>query len=222
VKVQKNKSSVGLWLLRAIGVAVLAVSLLFTLSLAASAETVDGEISESESAPLPEQESGFLDSAFAFLSDQLPLVLSGLTLIGTGILARLFRSSLLPILEGGIRRVGGGVEEIESKTREMLAASEKELAELSALVSRLVETSGGEEQRLLSLRGEMIGMMSELGGSLRLEAERLDAALEMLKEVFTAARLPAASKLALEEIYRKTPHSDGRVAKIAVESEGSM
>ena len=144
-----------------------------------------------------------------------------MTLIGTAVLARLFRSSLLPILDSGMKRVGGGVEVLEGKTKALLEASEREISSLSALVSRLADETAAEGERQSELRCELSASVGRLFESLQGEAARLDAVLLMLKEVFTAARLPAASKLALEEIYQKTPHGECRVSKPAAESEGS-
>lgn len=218
MKQVKSNAGPGKWIVRAIGALVITLSLVFTLSLAASAEEADGQAQES-GAEVGEQ--GFFGSAAAFLTEHLPLLLSTLTLLGTAALARLFRSSLLPILDSGMKRVGGGVEALEGKTRALLEASEHELSELSALVTRLADASGAEGERLSLLRSEIDGSMRSLADSVRLEAARLDAVLRMLKEVFTAARLPAASKLALEQIYEKTPHENAGVGKCSPETEGS-
>jgi hypothetical protein len=214
MKSKKEKASVGRAVCRAFIGAILALSLVFTLSLAASAETASEETAK--------EESGFLDSAVSAVSEHLPLLFSTLTLVGTAVLARLFRSSLLPILDSGLKRVGGGVEELEDKTKALLERSEGELSALSALVEHLAEETGGEAARLGSLRADLQESMASLSDSVRLEAERVDAVLRMLKEVFTAARLPASSKLALEEIYRKTPMSGDRVGESSPKSEGSL
>lgn len=214
MKKTKKRGAALAWLSRAAVFAVLALSLVFTLSLAASAETV----SEGSEAG----EESFLDAAIDAVAEHLPLLLSSLTLLGTAVLARLFRSSLLPILESGMKRVGGGVKELEKETAAWLEESRGELSALSALVERLTRETGGEAERIGTLREEISGSVASLSDSVRLEAERLDAVLLMLKEVFTAARLPAASKLALEEIYRKTPLGGDRVGESASKTEGSL
>ena len=214
MKNQKTKEGLALVLMRVGLAAILALSLVFTLSLAASAETVTDE-------GAAEDEAGFLDSAFALLSERLPLLLSALTLLGTTLLARLFRSSLVPIIEGGMKRVGGGVEQLEEKTRELLKKNEDQLESLALLVSRLAETSGAEKVRADAMMQTFDGAMAKLNEDLRLEGARLDGVLQMLKEVFTAARLPAASKLALEEIYLETSKMKGRVDKKQGREEGS-
>ena len=212
---KQSKIGMGGWLLRGLGVITLALSLVFTLSLASSAEEVEtGEIDQTVG------ESSFYDSAVGFLGEHLPLLLSGMTLVGTALLARIFRSSLLPILESGMKRVGGGVESLEEQTKAWLKASENELSELSALVSRLAEASGVEDERAAKLKTELEGSLRGLADSVSLEAARLDAVLQMLKEVFTAARLPAASKLALLQIYEKTPHENAGVGKCSLDLEG--
>ena len=214
MKNQKTKERLALVLMRVGLAAILALSLVFTLSLAASAETVTDE-------GVAEDEAGFLDSAFALLSERLPLLLSALTLLGTTLLARLFRSSLVPIIEGGMKRVGGGVEQLEEKTRELLKKNEDQLESLSLLVSRLAQAGQGESERADALLRTLDAAMSEIKEDLCLESARLDAVLLMLKEVFTAARLPAASKLALEEIYLETSKMKGRVDKKQGREEGS-
>ena len=219
MKRNKKGISLGRVLCRGLTVAILALSLVLTLSLAASAETAEVDETAGETTA---DEPGFLDSALSSIGEHLPLLLSSMTLIGTAWLARLFRSSLLPILDSGMKRVGGGVSDLEEKTRALLTQSERELCELSALVSRLTETAGGEAERAATLKSALDGSIVSLRDSVHLEAERLDAVLLMLKEVFTAARLPAASKLALEEIYRKTPMSGDRVGETPLESEGSL
>lgn len=212
---KKSKIGMGGWLLRGLGVITLALSLVFTLSIASSAEEVEtGEIDQTVG------ESSFYDSAVGFLGEHLPLLLSGMTLVGTALLARIFRSSLLPILESGMKRVGGGVESLEEQTKAWLKASENELSELSALVSRLAETSGAQDERTAELKAELLGSLRGLADSVSLEAARLDSVLQMLKEVFTAARLPAASKLALLQIYEKTPHENAGVGKCSLDLEG--
>lgn len=212
---KKSKIGMGRWLLRGLGAIVISLSLVFTLSLASSAEEVETRESDQTVG-----ESSFYDSAVGFLGEHLPLLLSGMTLVGTALLARIFRSSLLPILESGMKRVGGGVESLEEQTKAWLKASENELSRLSELVGRLAEASGAEGERLSLLRSEIDGSMRSLADSVSLEAARLDAVLQMLKEVFTAARLPAASKLALEQIYEKTPHEGTGVGKCSLDLEG--
>lgn len=212
---KKSKIGMGRWLLRGLGAIVISLSLVFTLSLASSAEELETRESDQTVG-----ESGFFDSAVGFLGEHLPLLLSGMTLVGTALLARIFRSSLLPILESGMKRVGGGVESLEEQTKAWLKASENELSELSALVSRLAETSGAQDERAAKLKTELEGALRGLADSVSLEAARLDAVLQMLKEVFTAARLPAASKLALLQIYEKTPHENAGVGKCSLDLEG--
>ncbi len=212
MKTTKERISAWTFICRVFVGAILALSLVFTLSLAASAETAQEEPTE--------EEVGFLDTAITAFTEHLPLLLSTMTLVGTAVLARLFRSSLLPILDSGMKRVGGGVAELEERTKTLISQSERELSALSSLVSRLAEQTEGEAERVSRLRTELDGSITSLRDSARLEAERLDAVLLMLKEVFTAARLPAASKLALEEIYRKTPMSSDGVRETTAKSEG--
>ena len=215
MKKMKKKVSIAAIALR-VGVSLLlALSLLFTLSIAASAE----ESGESETAGA--SDGGFLDTAIGYIGEHLPLFLSALTLLATGVLTRLFRSSLLPILEGGIGRLGGGVRELEEKTAALLSCGEAEIASLHALLKEMKaerESEGERRDRCIDYLRETV---DELRERARCDAARLDGAILMLKEVFTAARLPAASKLALEEIYRKTEQLSAGVGLGERKTEGS-
>ena len=189
---------------RIVTACLLAVCLFSLSALLASAEQTSGT----------DGGESFYASALTFAKEHLPLLLSTLTLVATGALARLFRHSVLPILEGGMKRVGGGVAELEGQTKALIGTQSEQGERMEQVLLRMESWSRGELSRLASLD-------RVIGESLAAERRRIDAVLEMLKEVFTAARLPAASKLALEEIYLETSKMKGRVDKKQGREEGS-
>ncbi len=165
------------------------------LSLTALGAAAEGEAAAAA-------ETTFAEEVSAFVVTHLPELLSALTLLGTGTLTWLFKKSVLPVLERGLGKIGGGVESLSEEARTILDGARAETERLAASAEALTVAAETDAARVALLENEL----GELRASSAREREELRAlvqsSLAMMKEVFTAARLPAASKLALEEIYR--------------------
>ena len=141
-----------------------------------------------------------------FLDEHAGEIFSALSLVGTVLLAWIARRGLLPAMKCGLDGLAAGVDRLtdgakraeERQSRllsDFLSDAEPVLAELSGmrdLFAALSERTAELEKR--------IGEAAENDG--KLTALNL-AAVEMLKEVFTAAKLPVTSKEELAAIYRR-------------------
>lgn len=141
-----------------------------------------------------------------FLDEHASEIFSALSLVGTVLLAWIARRGLLPAMKCGLDGLAAGVDRLtdcakraeERQSRllsDFLSDAEPVLAELSGmreLFAALSERTAELEKR--------IGEAAENDG--KLTALNL-AAVEMLKEVFTAAKLPVTSKEELAAIYRR-------------------
>lgn len=162
--------------------------------------TVLGAAAEGEAARA--SETTFAEDVAAFVTENLPELLSALTLLGTATLTWLFKKSVLPILEHGLGRIGGGVEGLSQEAKTILEGARAETERLAASAQALMTSAESENERAALFESEL-GELRERSEREREELRALvQSSLAMMKEVFTAARLPASSKLALEEIYR--------------------
>ena len=182
--------------------AVLLTAALVVGMLALSASAESGEAGEAE-------DGSFAGRTLDFVREQLPSFLSGLTLLGVAVLAHAFRSSLLPILERGLGRLKGGVEEVTGETRGLLSEVRSESERLRGELNTLRERLGSEAESFAEIAGALSEMKERVGSEISLVLSQNETLLAMLKEVFTAARLPAASKLALEELYQSARSGQG-------------
>ena len=141
-----------------------------------------------------------------FLDEHAGEIFSALSLVGTVLLAWIARRGLLPAMKCGLDGLAAGVDRLTDSAKraeerqsrllsDFLSDAEPVLAELSGmrdLFAALSERTAELEKR--------IGEAAENDG--KLTALNL-AAVEMLKEVFTAAKLPVTSKEELAAIYRR-------------------
>ncbi len=177
---------------KVLAVLLMAAVLISALGLSASAES--GEASD----------GSFAGRALEFVREQLPALLSGMTLLGVAVLAHAFKGSFLPILERGLGKLGGGVDTVTGEAKELLRQAKAESEQLRAELLALAEEMGKEKEGFLALNSLVSEMKEAAKGELSAVSKQNEAVLAMLKEVFTAARLPAASKLALEEMYQRS------------------
>ena len=174
------------------------------------AEPTDGESAETESETTVREEGA--DTNFSvmigdFLDKHTAEIFSALSLAGTVLLAWLARRGLLPAMRVGLDGLAAGVDRLGACARE---AEEKQSR-------RFAEFFDGAEPILRELSGmrDLFAALSERTAELERktaeaasENEKLAilsrASVDMLKEVFTAAKLPVTSKEELEAIYRRT------------------
>ena len=156
----------------------------------------------------PDREAGvsFAEIVGNFLDEHAGEIFSALSLVGTVLLAWIARRGLLPAMKCGLDGLAAGVDRLtdcakraeERQSRllsDFLSDAEPVLTELSGmrdLFAALSERTAELEKR--------IEEAAENDG--KLTALNL-AAVEMLKEVFTAAKLPVTSKEELAAIYRR-------------------
>ena len=173
--------------------------------------TVLGAAAEGEDSLVAE--TTFAEEVAAFVTAHLPELLSALTLLGTGALTWLFKKSVLTVLEHGLGKIGGGVEDLSKEARTVLDGTREETERLVALAEELIATAETDASSAELLRVAFHEQQQRSEGEIKELRALLLSALAMMKEVFTAARLPAASKLALEEIYRSACSSSAEDAK---------
>ncbi len=179
---------------------LLLLAVLTALPIAAQETGGEPDTKEETDSETVEGGSSFAEATADFLLAHAEKLLSAGSLLLGGVLAFLFRRGLLPALSGGFTRISREVGEFGKITE---GAAE----ELRALAVPLGELCKETETRLADAGRRIETLERELRlAKSEQEASRLlsEAALSMMKEVFTGAKLPAASKLALEELYADT------------------
>lgn len=169
----------------------------------------DPETAELPSEPTSEErgaDADFSEIVSDFLDRYSGEIFSALSLFGTLILAWLARRGLLPALRGGLDGLASGVDRLSECARD---AGERQSRLLSEFISDaepiLSDLSGVRD--LFAALSERTAELERKTAEAESEREKLmalnRAAVEMLKEVFTAARLPVTSKEELSAIYRR-------------------
>ena len=166
----------------------------------------DGEDGEESTVSEEGADANFAEIVGNFLDSHSGEIFSALSLAGTVLLAWIARRGLLPSMRAGLDGLAAGVDRLGECSREagekqgrllgdFLDAAEPILKELSGmrdLFAALSERTAELEKRMEAARSEneKLAVLSR-------------ASVDMLKEVFTAAKLPVASKEELEAIYRR-------------------
>lgn len=190
---------------------LLLILLLFAVPLTAlCAESVspssDVEDATDEAGTNGEPHANFSEIVSDFIDRYAGEIFSALSLAGTLLLAFLARRGLLPALRGGLDGLATGVDRLTESARD---AGERQ----SRLLSEFVSEAQPVLDELYGMR-DLFASLSERTAELEkkivdaaTENEKLQAlnraSVEMLKEVFTAARLPVTSKEQLAAIYRR-------------------
>ena len=141
-----------------------------------------------------------------FLDRHSGEIFSALSLLGTILLAWIARRGLLPSMRAGLDGLAAGVDRIGECSREAGEKQNRLLGDfLDAAEPILKELSGMRD--LFAALSERTAELEKRMEAARSENEKLAvlsrASVDMLKEVFTAAKLPVASKEELEAIYRR-------------------
>ena len=151
-------------------------------------------------------DANFAETVSDFLDRHTGEIFSALSLAGTILLAWLARRGLLPAVKSGLAGLSAGVERLSDCARD---AGERQSGLLSDFLSDaepvLKELAGMRD--LFAALSERTAELEKKTAEAATENEKLmalnRASLEMLKEVFTAARLPVTSKEELSAIYRR-------------------
>ena len=181
---------------------------LFTGTVFASTEDAvsDGEGGVGSQSESKGGGSNFSAQISAFYDQYSGEIFSALSLVGTLVLAWFWRRGLLPSVRGGLSSLASGVERLSEGAK---AASESQNKLLNEFFSRIEPILGDLERarELFLALEEKTGELEKRAGDAESEREKLltlnRASIEMLKEVFTAARLPVTSKEELSAIYRR-------------------
>ena len=150
--------------------------------------------------------SNFSAQLGAFYDQYSGEIFSALSLVGTLVLAWFWRRGLLPSVRGGLSSLANGVERLTDGAK---AASESQSKLLNDFFVRVEPILGDLERarELFLALEEKTAELERRESDAEGEREKLltlnRASLEMLKEVFTAARLPVTSKEELAAIYRR-------------------
>ena len=190
-----------------LAVSALLLLLLFAVPLTAFCAAPENDETAAEVA---ETEAGadanFSETVSDFLDQHTGEIFSALSLAGTVLLAWVARRGLLPAMRRGLAGLSEGVERLSDCARD---AGERQSGLLSDFLSDaepiLRDLSGMRD--LFSALSERTAELERKTAEAATENEKLmalnRASLEMLKEVFTAARLPVTSKEELSAIYRR-------------------
>lgn len=190
----------------------LAVTILVFLLLAALPLTAlcagDSEPEEPGDPTVSEEgaDANFAVTVSDFLDCHSGEIFSALSLLGTVLLAWIARRGLLPSMRAGLDGLAAGVDRLGERSREAGEKQSRLLGDfLEAAEPILKELSGMRD--LFAALSKRTAELEKRTEEARSENEKLAvlsrASVDMLKEVFTAAKLPVASKEELEAIYRR-------------------
>ena len=150
--------------------------------------------------------SNFSAQLGAFYDQYSGEIFSALSLVGTLILAWFWRRGLLPSVRGGLSSLAGGVERLTDSAKAANECQSKLIGDFLARVEPILGDLERARELFLALE-EKTAELERRAEESDTERERLltlnRASLEMLKEVFTAARLPVTSKEERAAIYRR-------------------
>ena len=190
---------------------ILMILLLFTLPLTAFCAVGEAETEVSETVPetAPENEgagANFSETVSGFFDQYAGEIFSALSLAGTLLLAWLARRGLLPAMRGGLDGLAAGVDRLTECTRDAGERQSRLLTEFVSDAEPILRDLSAVRDLFASL-SERTAELEEKTAEAATEREKLlalnRASVEMLKEVFTAARLPVTSKEELAAIYRR-------------------
>lgn len=169
--------------------------------------------SEREEAPTPETgaengEVGDGDTASgafaAFLTENADTLLGLLTLVGSLLVAFLYKTGLLPMLRAGLRAIGdtlGKSRELTERFTEDAGAHIKSIEEHTRPVLAAVERSEAIIRALEERLGAMERALSESERDRKETAAILRTETELFYELLHSVNLPEAQKEAMTESY---------------------
>ena len=177
-------------------------------ALCAEGDAAEAELETDAETASPERGAGanFAEMVGDFFDAHSGEIFSALSLVGTVLLAWIARSGLLPAMKGGLDGLAAGVDRLTDSARRAEEGQSRLLSDfLSDAEPVLAELSGMRD--LFAALSERTAELEKRTAEAAENDEKLTAlnlaAIEMLKEVFTAAKLPVTSKEELAAIYRR-------------------
>ena len=148
----------------------------------------------------------FAETVSDFLDRHTGEIFSALSLVGTILLAWLARRGLLPAMQGGLRGLAAGVDRLTDAAKSAGESQNRMISDLVSEAEPVLRDLSGMRDLFASL-ADRTAELERKTAEAKSENEKLlalnRAAIEMLKEVFTAAKLPVTSKEELAAIYRR-------------------
>ncbi len=159
----------------------------------------------------------FAESVSAFLDRYSGEIFSALSLAGTILLAWLARRGLLPAMRAGLDGLAAGVERLNDCARDAGERQSRLISDLLADAEPVLRDLAGMRDLFTAL-SERTAELEKKTAEAASENEKLlalnRASVEMLKEVFTAAKLPVTSKEELAAIYRRALDAAGEGGEV--------
>ena len=147
---------------------------------------------------------GFTDTLSAFFTENADTLLGVLTLVGSLIVAFLYKTGLLPMLRSGLSALG----ELMGKSRELTESFTKEAGErfshMEESLTPMVEAMQNGEKTLASLAERLLLLETALEKSeseRRTTSEVLRTETELFYELLSSVNLPEAQKESMTESY---------------------
>lgn len=151
-------------------------------------------------------DANFSEIISDFFDQHAGEIFSALSLAGTVLLAWLARRGLLPAVRGGLDGLAAGVDRLSECTRDAGERQSRLLSEFVSDAEPILSDLSAVRDLFASL-AKRTAELEKKTAEAATEREKLlalnRASVEMLKEVFTAARLPVTSKEELAAIYRR-------------------
>lgn len=166
----------------------------------------DGEDGEESTVSEEGADAIFAEFVGNFLDSHSGEIFSALSLAGTVVLAWVARRGLLPAMRAGLDGLAAGVDRLGECSREAGEKQGRLLGDFLDAAEPILDELAGVRDLFAAL-SERTAELEKKTAEAATEREKLlalnRAAVEMLKEVFTAAKLPVTSKEELAAIYRR-------------------
>lgn len=189
---------------RIITVLILTLTMIFALAVSASAT---GGIETDRSNVFEE----IYDTAISH-SDT---ILSALAFIGSLVLAIAYRKGMLPLLRGGIGKIGEEIGRLKSSAEAFYEGNEKKLGRAYESIERAEGLFSSLSDRLAVLEEELAAQSADRAHYSEMRIV-MGAQIDMLYEIFMASSLPAYQK---ESVGEKI--CEMKRALAAVEADGN-
>ena len=144
------------------------------------------------------------ENLLALLEEHMAELFSGLTLVGSMVLAYSYKKGLVPTLWGGLSSIAKTAESTSERTRELAEAAETGITAMTdaagPIFEKIEKMCEGADQLAQKAR-ELEARIAEAEGDRALVKCMMSGVADMLYGVFSAANLPQYAKEQIGEKY---------------------
>lgn len=145
------------------------------------------------SADTATERTNVFEQIYSLILSNSDKILSALAFMGSLVLAIAYRKGMLPILRGGISKIGEEIGHLKSETESFYKASEGKLSEAYKSIERAEGLFSSLSDRLAELEEELSAQNADRTNYSQMRII-MSAQIDMLYEIFMASSLPAYQK----------------------------